>query len=470
MEEEITEYAKYQPQDLQTHFSVNYLLKLEQRIIASMFGSKNDYENIRSQCYEEDFTFSDHQILFKYLTMCDYDDIRNIRASKNVKTVLMSIFEEVGSSVCIEMMFNAIKSDTTSEEIECDIAELLIYSNEKTIALLPFEHAEEIRKIYIKIVQKEGDFTALYQRDRLCKIWMSSYRGFPPEFYDTYMETFENLVPLLQDIQNNSSSLIPGESSPFDSMWVIIKKDIRSIEAIEQLIQWADENVIDESIFPRTKEQLTSQPMFELENLNLKEIPSEILTLSIAFLNIKDNQISKLPEGEWYSYFFWSFVACNNHLSTLPQSFFEAKRIKFLCLHGNRFESLPEEFGNFTELLTLSLSNNPIHTLPDTLRNLSELKTLDLENTLIDTLPEWIFEFANLYKFSCDDKHLPFLLENPEFIKQFNTINLFHSEYTIDHNLIRSCGLEIEYEDWIDPNDIQNHGCIMLKREVEEIE
>lgn len=469
MEEEITEYATYEPQDLQTHFSVKYLLKLEQRIIASMFESENDYENIRSQCYEDDFTFSDHQILFKYLTICDYDDIRNIRASENVKTVLMSIFEEVSSSVCIETMLKAIESDI-SEDLECDIVELLIYSNEKTIALMPFEEGEDIHKIYIKIVQKEEDFTALYQRDRLCEIWMSSYKGFPPEYCDTYMETFENLVPLLQDIQNNPSSLIPGENSPFDSMWVIVNKDIRSIEAIERLIQWADENGIDESIFPRTKEQLTSQPMFELENLALKNIPAELLSLFLVSLNIKNNQITELPEGHWHKYYFWSLIACNNNMSTLPKSFFEAKRIKFLCLHGNRFESLPEELGDLTELLTLSLSNNPIRTLPDTFRNLSELKTLDLENTSIDTLPEWIFEFANLHKFSCDDKHLPFLFENPEFIKQFNTINLFHSEYSIDHDLIRSCGLEIEYEDWIDPNDIQDHGCIILKREAEEIE
>jgi Leucine-rich repeat (LRR) protein len=469
VEEESPEYATYQPLELHTHFSVKYLLKLEQRIIASMFESENDYENIRSQCYEDDFTFSDHQILFKYLTMCDYDDIRNIRASENVKTVLMSIFEEVSSSVCIETMIKAIESDI-SEDLECDIVELLIYSNEKTIALLPLEEGEDIRKIYIKIVQKEGDFTALYQRDRLCKIWMSSYKGFPTEYCDTYMETFENLVPLLQDIQNNPSSLIPGENSPFDSMWVIINKDIRSIEAIERLIQWADENVIDESLFPRSKELLSSHSMVELENLALKNIPAELLSLFLVSLNIKNNQITELPEGHWHKYYFWSLIACNNNMSTLPKTFFEAKRIKFLCLHGNRFESFPEEFGNFTELLTLSLSNNPIRTLPDTLRNLSELKTLDLENTSIDTLPEWIFEFANLYKFSCDDKHLPFLLENPEFIKQFNTINLFHSKYAIDHDLIRSCGLEIEYEDWIDPNDIQDHGCIMLKRAAEEIE
>jgi hypothetical protein len=469
MEEEITENITYQPLDLQTHFSVKYLLKLEQRIIASMFESKNDYVNIRSQCYEEDFTFSDHQFLFEYLTMCDYDDIRNIRASENVKTVLMSIFEEVSSSVCIETMFNAIESDA-SVEIECDIAKLLIYSNEKTIALMPFEEGEDIRKIYIKIVQKEGDYTALYQRDRLCEIWMSNYKGFPSEFCDTYKETFDNLVPLMQDIQNNPSSLIPGESSPFDSMWVIINKDIHSNEAIERLIQWADENVIDESLFPRTKELLSSHSMVELENLALKNIPAELLSLFLVSLNIKNNQITELPEGNWHKYYFWSLIACNNHLITLPKSFFEAKGIKLLCLHGNRFESLPEELGNFTELLTLSLSNNPISTLPDTLRNLSKLKTLDLENTSIDTFPEWIFEFANLHGFSCDDKHLPFLLENPEFIKQFDTINLFHSEYAIDHDLIRSSGLEIEYEGWIDPNDLQGHGCIMLKRETEEIE
>jgi hypothetical protein len=469
VEEEITEYATYQPQDLQTHFSVKYLLKLEQRIIANMIASKNGFDTIRAQCCEDDFTFFDHRVLYGYLALFDFDDIVWLKTSDNIKTSLINIFQKLSSLVCIETIKNAIESEL-SEEIECDIAELLIYSNEKTIALMPFEEGEDIRKIYIKIVQKEGDYTALYQRDRLCTILMSNDRGFPSEYCDTYPETFENLVPLMQDIQNNPSSLIPGESSPFDSMWVIINKDIHSIEAIERLIQWADENVIDESLFPRTKELLSSHGMVELENLALNNIPAELLSLFLVSLNIKNNQITELPEGHWHKYYFWSLIACNNHLSTLPKTFFEAKHIKFLCLHGNRFESLPEEFGDFTELLTLSLSNNPISTLPDTLRNLSKLKTLDLENTSIDTLPEWIFEFANLHKFSCDDKHLPFLLENPEFIKQFDTINLFHSEYIIDHDLIRSCGLEIEYEDWIDPNDLQGHGCIMLKRETEEIE
>ena len=438
MDEEITENFTYHAQELQTHFSVDHLQKLEQRIIATMLMNKSAYDSVVSQCSKDDFTFIDHKQIMEFF------ETNNYQQSKETMMDMLDI--------------------VPSEELYLDICELLAYSKEKSHALQNYEKDDEKRKIYVKIITKNGDYTALYLSDRLYDIERSNETHCPPEFCDTYLNTINNILPLLQDTDSNPSVIIPGRDSAFDSMWVIVQKDIKSIKVVERLIRWAEDNDIDESLFPRTKEQLSSYSMVELENLGLKDLPVELLSLFLVSLNIKNNQITDLPEGHWHKYYFWSLIACNNHLNSLPQSFFDAKRIKFICLHGNCFESLPKELGDFTELLTLSISNNPIQSLPDSIRNLSGLQQLDIENTLIEILPEWIFEFTNLHKFSCDDKHLPFLLENPEFIKQFDAINIAHSEYAIDHELILLCGLDIDYETWMESNDYQGHGSIMLKR------
>lgn len=467
MNDEMTNIIAYRPKSLKSHFSVYYLLELEQRIIASMIASKNDYECIRSHCHEDDFTFIDHKALFNYLRVGDHDDIWEIRTSENAKMALMKIFQEVSSSVCVETMIKAIESDL-SEDIECDIAELLAYSNEKVIALEPFEEDEEISKIYIRIIKKEGNFTALYQRDRLCEIWMSNYKGLPSEFCDTYMETFDALIPIIEDTENNPTSLIKGETSAFDSMQVIIEQDIKSIEAIDRLIQWGYDNNLSDDIFPKTKEALSNHPLWELEDLGLTGLPEEMGMLKIGGLILKGNQLSALPKSFKIQSSLLLLSLCNNIFEEVPEWICTLPILSLLCFHGNRLSMLPEAIGNLKFLTTLSVSNNPLTTLPDSIGILKSLTELDIENTLIDTLPESIYELNTLKKISFDDKHLPFLMQNKEFFSQFEIINLAHSEYCEDDELIKQCGLKVEYDNWMEPSDYQGHGCIVLKRVAEE--
>lgn len=466
MNDEMTNIIAYRPKSLKSHFSVQYLLELEQRIIASMIASKNDYEYIRSLCHEDDFTFIDHKTLFNYLRVGDHYDIWEIRTSNNAKMALMEIFKEVSSSVCIETMIKAIESDL-SEDIECDIAELLAYSNEKVIAQEAFDEDEEISKIYIRIIKKQGDFTALYQRDRLCEIWITNYKGFPSEFCDTYMETFKALIPLLEDTENNPSSLIEGETSAFDSMHVIIEQDIKSIEAIGRLIQWGYDNNLSDDIFPKTKVALSNHPLWELENLGLTELPEEMGILKIGGLILKGNQLTTLPESFKIQSSLLLLSLCNNHFEEVPEWICKLPMLSLLCFHGNHLSMIPEAIANLKFLTTLSVSNNPLTTLPDSIGALKSLTELHIENTLMDTMPESIFELKTLKKISFDDKHLPFLMQNKEFFSQFEIINLAHSEYRENQELIKECALEIDYEEWMKPNDYQGHGCIVLNRAVE---
>ncbi|KAK1554288.1 hypothetical protein Q3G72_010158 [Acer saccharum] len=88
-----------------------------------------------------------------------------------------------------------------------------------------------------------------------------------------------------------------------------------------------------------------------------------------------------------------SSVVCDSELHTIPESLYEAKKLRTLNLlfpRGNLGEVPPSLFSSFRYLRALNLSGSGIKRLHNSFSCLISLRYLNISNTLIETLPESI--------------------------------------------------------------------------------
>lgn len=445
----------------ETIITVNHLRLIEAGIIASMLESEELFKKIMASVSREDFIFQNHKAIMAAFERIEYAKLSEMLSDNDRKYAFALGIHEAYPFIDFHNLYTALLEEP-SEKIDVDLQELLHYSKAKQYALTQHAEAKGQCTVFFKAINKNGDHTAIYIHNRLCEIQSTNSPVVPHEICDTLSLTMKEFMPLMADTKNNPSSINPCDQEPLGEVSITININIEEIQSRERLIAWATENNIDEEVFPRMKEGLSRLSMVELENLGLKELPPELLKLFLVSLNIKNNQITHLPEGKWLKTFFWSLSACNNLLSHLPESLYKATSLVFLCLHGNRFESLPEEIGNLTKLKTFSISNNPIHTLPITLNNLMDLEQLDIENTLVDEISIELLKLPKLRKISFDDKLFPFIVQHINLLHNIDTINLTHSNYKVNDEIIRRLGLIDDEESWMAEKDYQGHGCILL--------
>ncbi|KAK2660011.1 hypothetical protein Ddye_006544 [Dipteronia dyeriana] len=88
-----------------------------------------------------------------------------------------------------------------------------------------------------------------------------------------------------------------------------------------------------------------------------------------------------------------SSVVCGSELHTIPESLYEAKKLRTLNLlfpRGNLGEVPPNLFSSFRYMRALNLSGSGIKRLHNSVSCLIFLRYLNISNTLIETLPESI--------------------------------------------------------------------------------
>jgi hypothetical protein len=255
-----------------------------------------------------------------------------------------------------------------------------------------------------------------------------------------------------------------NEDDPEEIYAFCLKKNIDKIEQVEKLIEWGKKNKIDPVKFPRNKGSLREHSILEeFDKCDLENIPSELFEVkknSFSF-NFLNNKIKSLPSGISNSKCSM-LMLCHNEISIFPKSVYELKELNTLYLHGNKLQSLPEDIDKLKELKHLAISNNPIKKLPSSISRISTLKKLDIENTSITEESMDLLDLENIEKICFDDRLLPYFIENFHKLKKIDTINLIHSDYTINDPLIKDLGLIQDEESWMKDEDYQGHGCVVL--------
>lgn len=477
-EKEITIESTWWQNESQT--DIIHLRDIEFRIIASMYESKKLFEKIINQVQSNDFTFTLNKMIYEYLVFYAQkdsffgDDSKKTKIALNIYDIYNihphSIFKILDSRIKHPKNIHDWIDKHKVENLDLDIFELLDFSKKRQEIII-LQNDDKKAYATVKIEDEYGFYNAIYLNGIILEIDTTYIFHIPKELSDAFKNTFKNIMSYVQ-IDNYEVTMQINEDDPEDVEAFYLKKNIDKIEQMEKLIQWADKYEIDHNKLPRIKGCISEYKVIEkFDECNLEDIPKEFFEIkqNSFSLNFINNKIKSLPNEIGISKCS-ILMLCNNEIEDFPKSVYELKELRTLCLHGNKIKSLPDDIDSFTKLKKLTFSNNPIKNLPASISNITTLKELEIENTHIDENSLEYLHLENLEEISFDDKLLPWFLKNFHKLKNIETINLVHSDYSeLDQEII-AFRLEIDTNSWMDEKDYLGNGCIKLSKKRDPLE
>jgi internalin A len=150
---------------------------------------------------------------------------------------------------------------------------------------------------------------------------------------------------------------------------------------------------------PEAIAQLSNLRELDLSDNQLTTLPEAIAQLSnLRELDLSDNQLTTLPEAIAQLSHLSVLYLSDNQLTTLPEAIAQLSNLRELYLRNNQLTTLPEAIAQLSNLSGLHLRNNQLTTLPEAIAQLSHLSGLDLRNNQLTTLPEAIKQLSQLEK------------------------------------------------------------------------
>jgi len=426
---------------------VKQMAKVEQSILASLLSSQSIFDKIIQQIKEDDFLFKIHKIVFREI--CELRDSIDIFEESSKKEIMDSLIFLYNVDY---FLARDIVDAKANENVDVDIVELQHYLKYKS------EVMQDNNELHINYEDEYGEVYAVYKQNRLCEVYASNVFQLPEEICDTFSMSYKKFEKYI-DNENHEVLFKSFETEPFDIAGIFVTKNTKEVENIKKLESWALKN----DIFPSKREILCTTPFLIIEDIEIKSLPDEICNLNklicVMFIN---NKLEYIPDDIYKLKKLTVLSICNNKVKKLPKKLFDMSKLTNLCLHANKLEILPSEIEKLKNLKILSISNNNISFLPKSIKNLKNLEELDIENTLISESDLKLLNLENLTKVTFDDRLLPFFLNNLHLLRNIDTINLAHSQYLKDDEVIKNLNLNLCFKKWIQDKDFQGHGCISL--------
>jgi Leucine-rich repeat (LRR) protein len=144
--------------------------------------------------------------------------------------------------------------------------------------------------------------------------------------------------------------------------------------------------------------QQTTIVALVLADNGLTEVSGKIGSLKmLRMLDLGHNQLAQLPNeiGDLPNLTDFLYLH-DNHLTTLPSSFANLSRLRYLNISENAFEIFPECVSRMSSLLELRISDNQLQQLPSSVGHLSRLRELHLRNNKLTTLPNSVGQMHEL--------------------------------------------------------------------------
>lgn len=152
----------------------------------------------------------------------------------------------------------------------------------------------------------------------------------------------------------------------------------------------------------------------------LTEFPMEILELAdtLEILDLSDNHLTELPESivqlkkmkiiffanNNFKVFPKILASCpnltmigfkSNQLHTVPENSFPSK-LQWLVLTNNEIKELPKSIGSCNLLQKCALAGNLLEELPKEMANCKNLELLRVSANRLKVIPDWLFELPKL--------------------------------------------------------------------------
>lgn len=443
--------------DVKVYMDFNYLRRLENTIIATMLSSKENFKKISKELTSDFFTFSVHEKIFEYLLsyINEVKDFTVLNMKETRLEIACEIFYMYG--IDTKTVLRVLDADQ-GESIEIDLIEIKDFNQHCRNSMSNNQDDD----IIITIEDKFGEFTAVYRDGKILNLNSTYLFYLPKELSDSFQQTFENIAPYVE--KENYEVLAEVDDVAHKISSFTLRKKIDQIEKVKSLLQWVEKHNLDRIDFSRNRAELINHIVINLPSLNLTSIPDELFEVksNSIMVNLLDNHLEKIPSNVNLLKRCSFLIFCNNNIRVLPDGLFELDQLNSLCLHNNKITEIPKEISQLQSLESLTISNNDIEQLPSSISELKNLTSLDIENTLIDENSLELLNLEQLEKITFDDRLLPFFLKNMDRLMKIDMINLIHSEYTEEDDLIKGLQLNTGYDAWMEEKDYLGHGCVML--------
>ena len=179
-----------------------------------------------------------------------------------------------------------------------------------------------------------------------------------------------------------------------------------------------DENPLDLTAF-NFKHIPDGLELLKFNKCDLTSVPKEIYQLKVKDLQLRENQITKLPDGIGAMTNLRKLSLYKNKLNALPSDFYELSKLESLDLYHNQLKYVAPEIQSFDSLQILYLAHNKLLSVPEEIGEMVQLRELYLHHNQLSGVPESFKKLENLQVFRINDNNLP---EFPSAILTMNQL------------------------------------------------
>ncbi|XP_067145481.1 E3 ubiquitin-protein ligase LRSAM1-like isoform X2 [Centruroides vittatus] len=151
----------------------------------------------------------------------------------------------------------------------------------------------------------------------------------------------------------------------------------------------------------------TPEPIFDLAECNLSEIPSGVFSMCRVFrkevLSLHNNKLTSLHDGG---------------------SLQDLSGLKVFDLHVNKIHKLPEDIGVLSSLQVLNLENNKLKKLPQSIQQLKYLQILNIKGNKFTEFPFMLCKLPRLRSLDIRNNKVTTLPKEFSMVETLQTIHL----------------------------------------------
>jgi len=253
------------------------------------------------------------------------------------------------------------------------------------------------------VMYAQDDFVK--QDLNVARMWLSlSYKNNADPEFSSHIQKFAKQfsIQLTNSPNLNQDPELDNLTSEFQDAY---EESFRNPSG-DKFREWLQNNCCGVKFEPQKIETWDDLKTLNLRNNQLSELPDDILILTgLVKLRLCANHFSTVPEVVFKLPELTNLDLSGNQLTKLSHNIAQLKKLKILHLPQNQLTTLPSEIGELTNLTSLSVQDNNLTSLPQEIGKMTALMHISIWGNNLSNLPDEIMNLSNLETIYIEDNN-----------------------------------------------------------------